>query len=309
MAYNEKPEWLQVAEDRDSNYTFTQSDNGTWSKKKNSNNAQETFLENNGSFSSILNSMNSLLSEVKNNNAQSNALALQESERNRQFQYDMSSTAHQREVEDLKAAGLNPILSANAGASTPSGSQASISDASSSLSGLLASAIAGMVSIANTNSNNATQTAINQKQIDLQEMLGLKNIDLSKYGLDLGLLQTQMNNATSLDVANINKQIAGMNNQTQLSVANINKQIAELNNNESWRRLVQQGDIDINKINTQGDVDILKGIFSGNGIFGEKSYVNSALATAYLLSKGIVTDPDSFKRESNNSSGRYSHHR
>ncbi|AXL15238.1 DNA pilot protein [Microviridae sp.] len=48
-----------------------------------------------------------------------------ESEKNRFFQMIMSSTAHRREVNDLKKAGLNPILSSKyGGASTPSGSTA-----------------------------------------------------------------------------------------------------------------------------------------------------------------------------------------
>lgn len=66
------------------------------------------------------NAANSALAE------KNNAFNSAEAQKSRDYQTYMSNTSHQREVADLRSAGLNPILSGTggAGASTPSGATA-----------------------------------------------------------------------------------------------------------------------------------------------------------------------------------------
>lgn len=60
--------------------------------------------------------------QIAKGQREANEASLTSAREQMSFQERMSSTAHQREVADLKAAGLNPVLSANSGASTPVGS-------------------------------------------------------------------------------------------------------------------------------------------------------------------------------------------
>lgn len=119
---------------------------------------------------------------------------------NREWQEHMSSTAYQRAVEDMKKAGLNPILAfANGGASTPGGSAGTISGASMGLassSALGVSRSGGFVPNAYESSSWSKSDWYNAAQ-SWQQMLS--STHMTPYGLQQALTEIGEDTSKAID--------------------------------------------------------------------------------------------------------------
>lgn len=248
-------------------------------------------------------SANALQSKWYNQSMEYNAV---EAQKNRDWQEYLSNTAHQREVQDLIKAGLNPVLSASGGngATVGSGATASVvspqaqkaqadTSGSTAIVSLLGHSLDAMTKIANTNTSAMANMAIADKYNMMNKYLGEMSVinekDLAHIYGKYGLAQAETSGLYNLNAAQTSAGAmlgaASMNAAAARYAADSTRQYQNYRTDKDYASSIYKADQDFQAKRLAAELGWDSSIYASDtaSANGDKSLIGSLIRTLASL--------------------------
>ncbi len=245
------------------------------------------------SINNVSNDLKAYLLQADAANEQTMQFNSAEAEKNRTWQAEQSSTAHQREVADLAAAGLNPVLSSNAGAVTGSGSSASVDNALTNAyagvaetalqisSNLSSAAAANATSELNTRRTNRTNLKISKRSNKTERYKANVSAKTEKYKAQVQANATVT--AASIS-AEASRYVANLNYKAQVRVQKLKNKFSQWQTNANNKNAKDVAKIYANVNKYSSDL-----IYAGTKLSAGTSSFNVALSGFVGAVTGILS--------------------